>query len=404
MPEPTEVIVIGAGPGGLAAGRALSRAGLPTRILERGEEVGARWRGHYDSLRLNSGRLISSLPGLRMPRRYGRWVRRDDFIEYLGQYAQQIDAPIEFGVAVQRIDRAAEGWTVRTTAGVRQAAAVVVATGINGVAYRPEWAREGSLGGRVVHATEYRNATPYRGRDVLVVGTGASAHDIALDLARNGAARVRISVRTPPVLVPRRMFGASSATITHFTKHYTKTPPAVLNRTSLWMHRLYYGGDASRYLGTPPVGMMTALAERGHGIALEVGLLAALKEGRVHAVAAVEHFDGEDVVLADGQRLRPDAVVLATGQRTGLQPLVGHLGVLGADERPLAHGGGTLAQAPRLHFLGYRLPGGQLPDMRVDAPAIAKQLRRLAIDRPRDDRVRRSPIAEPAVEYPTGHA
>src|SRR5262249_17513903 len=154
------------------------RAGLPTRILERGEDVGARWRGHYDSLRLNSGRLISSLPGLRMPRRYGRWVRRDDFIEYLGQYAQQIDAPIEFGVAVQRIDHAAEGWTVSTTAGVRRAAAVVVATGINGAAYRPEWAGEGSLGGRVVHATEYRNATPYRGRDVLVVGTGASAHDI----------------------------------------------------------------------------------------------------------------------------------------------------------------------------------------------------------------------------------
>jgi putative flavoprotein involved in K+ transport len=370
-----EVVVIGAGPAGLSVRRSLHEVGLRSRVLERGEAVGARWRQYYDSVHLNSTRGISSLPGMRIPRRYGRWVSRDDFVDYLDLYARKIDAPIEFGVAALRIDRADHGWTVRTRSGDINAIAVVAATGIHGVAHIPDWGNGHDFGGKVLHVAQYRNANPYQGSDVLVVGTGASAHDVALDLSRGGAARVRISVRTPPILAPRRMLGFSSAVITYLTKHYLKTPPSVLDRSSLAMHRLIYR-DASLYLGTPPVGMTTAFAERGHGITMEVGLLAALREGRVEAVAAVDRFDGKDILLADGQRVRPDAVILATGQRTGLTPMVGHLGVLGPDERPLVHGAQTLPDAPRMHFIGYRLPGGQLPDMRFDAPRIARTLSR----------------------------
>lgn len=368
-----EVIVIGAGPGGLSVRHALHRAGRPARVLERGPTAGARWSGHYAGVLLNSGRKISSLPGMRMPRRYGKWVRRDDFAEYLRAYARQIDAPIEYGVTALRIDRAGDGWTVHTTAGTTSAAAVVVATGINGTAYRPDWANPGAFTGKILHTADYHDAGPYRGSDVLVVGTGQSAHDIALNLARGGAGRVRISVRTPPILVPRLTLGLPSAAIAYLAKRYSTSPSAIVDRSSLAMQRLFYR-DASRYLGTPPVGMMTAFAERGHGITVEAGLLAALREGRVQAVAAVERLDGRDVVLGDGRRIQPDVVVLATGHRTGLAPMTGHLAVLGADERPLVHGAQTLAHAPRLHFIGYRLPGGQLPDMRFDARSIARKL------------------------------
>src|SRR5262249_28435858 len=172
MPEPTEVIVIGAGPCGLAAGYALRKAGLATWILERSQDVGVSWHSFYDSLRLNTGRVISSLPGLRMPRRYGRWVGRDDFIEYLGDYARQIDALIEFGVAVQRSDAGEDGRSWKTTAGARLTSAVVVATGAKGIARGPDWARKNTFAAEVLPAPEYRNAEPSRGRDVLVVGTG----------------------------------------------------------------------------------------------------------------------------------------------------------------------------------------------------------------------------------------
>jgi len=69
-------VVIGAGPGGLAASWALKRAGIEPVVLERSSVVCSSWRGHYRALHLNSPRRISSLPGMRMERRLGRWVAR----------------------------------------------------------------------------------------------------------------------------------------------------------------------------------------------------------------------------------------------------------------------------------------------------------------------------------------
>lgn len=64
-----------------------------------------------------------------------------------------------------------------------------------------------------------------------------------------------------------------------------------------------------------------------------------LKAGQIEIVAAVEGFDGPSVLLADGTRIQPEAVIAATGYRRGLEPLVGHLGVLGEDGIPLVSGG-----------------------------------------------------------------
>ena len=71
---------------------------------------------------------------------------------------------------------------------------------------------------------------------------------------------------------------------------------------------------------------------------IDVGLIEQLRAGRVTPVAAVERFDGGDVVLADGSRLAPDAVIAATGYTTGLEPVAGHLGVLDERGRPQVQG------------------------------------------------------------------
>lgn len=376
MADLAEVIVIGAGPAGLASAYCLSRTGLAVRVLERADRVASSWHGHYDGLRLNSGRIISSLPGLRLDRRCGRFVHRDDFIRYLDRYADRLDVPIEFGTRVRHVVRHDGGWLVRASDSDHPAKAVVVATGLNAIPIRPAWADPGTFNGELLYARDYRDARPYRDRDVLVVGAGPTAHDIALHLVAAGAARVRISVRTPPILVPRQMFGLSTAWMSHAIKHGRPAlPRGVHDRLSLWLQRICYP-DATRYFGTPPAGLLTAMEERGRGLALEVGLLKALRRGEATVVPAVARLDGSDVVLADDQRIQPDTVILATGHRTGLEPLVGHLDVLGPAGRPLVHGAETLPHAPDLQFIGFRLPAGQLPDMGHDARAIARRLAR----------------------------
>ena len=76
------VVVIGAGPGGLAAAAMLQRVGFRVLVLERGE-VAAAWRSRYDRLHLHTVRWLSCLPGYPMPRSYGRWPSRDRVMEYL---------------------------------------------------------------------------------------------------------------------------------------------------------------------------------------------------------------------------------------------------------------------------------------------------------------------------------
>ena len=102
-----------------------------------------------------------------------------------------------------------------------------------------------------------------------------------------------------------------------------------------------------------------------------------LKEGRVEIVAAVAALDGPDVVLADGARLQPDAVIACAGYARGLEPLVGHLGLLGHKGRPAVHGGATHASAPRMYFIGYTNPvSGMFREFGIDARRIARAISR----------------------------
>ncbi len=366
----SEVLIVGAGPAGLATAWALERAGVRPRIVERADRVCSSWYGHYESLRLNSPRRWSSLPGAVMERRLGQWVRRDDFIEYVTRYARRLRTEVELGVEVGRVDRDGDGWRVESSSGPLHASNVVVATGLNASAYTPRWPGRDSFAGELLHATEYRNAEPFRGRDVLVVGIGASGMDISVDLARNGAGRVRVAVRNPPVIFRRTPAIAPMVLL----MKYVGTSARLTDALTLLQHRLTWGDLERHGIPAPTEGLATAMAKRTHAGTIDAGLVSAVKKGAIEIVSAVEGFDGPDVVLRDG-RIAPDAVIAATGQRPGLGALVGHLPVVGADGRPCVHGGAAAAAAPGLHFIGYRIPPGQLPDMRFDARAIARAVR-----------------------------
>src|SRR3954454_20293601 len=176
-------VVIGAGPAGLAAAATLARQGRPCVVLEQAGSVGASWQGRYHRLRLHTVRWVWGLPGAPIPRRYGRWVARDDVVAYLRDYAERFGVRPEFGVQVRRIERAGSGWRVQTSDGDHDASTVVVATGYSRVPHVPDWPGRDTFTGTLTHSADYREPSPYHGRLVLVVGAGNSAAEIALDLA-----------------------------------------------------------------------------------------------------------------------------------------------------------------------------------------------------------------------------
>lgn len=381
-PAPTDitedrpVYVIGGGPGGLAAAAALRAQGARAVVLEKSGDVGASWRRHYDRLHLHTTRRWSALPGLPMPRRFGRWVSRDDVVRYLEKYVEHHGIEVVTGVEVSRVDRAADGTGWRLTAsGGRELTgrAVVVATGYNHTPRIPDWTGRDTFTGELLHASEYRNPAPYAGKDVLVVGVGNTGAEIAVDLMEGGASRVRLAVRTVPHIVRRSTAGWPAQATGILVR---RLPVALVDRAGGLMARVAVPDLAGQGLPRPDTGLYSRVKDGAIPVQ-DVGLIDAVKRGRVVPVGAVESFDKDAVVLADGERITPDAVIAATGYLRALEPLVGHLGVLDARGRPVAHGGRTPKQAPGLYFTGFTNPiSGMFREMALDAQKIAKRVAR----------------------------
>jgi putative flavoprotein involved in K+ transport len=359
------VCVVGAGPAGLAAAAMLAKVGARVVVLER-TEVGASWTSRYDCLHLHTVRWLSGLPGYPIPRSSGKWPSRDGVVDYLRAYAARSALDVRASVDVDRIDREDERWVVRSAGGDVDADRVVVATGYSNVPFVPDW--PGAFEGEIVHSTAYRNPEPFRGRRVLVVGSGNSGAEIAADVSSGGAAEVLLSVRTPPAIVRRDTAGIPTQLLGIASSHL---PVSVADRVATTMRRIAFPDLAALGLPAPERPYSEFLRRRVIPV-IDVGIVDAIRSGRVRVVADVERLDGEAVVLVDGSRAAVDVLVAATGFRTGLEPLVGHLGVL--DERgvPLVHGAEELAEAPGLHFVGYDVTLGGM--LRV----IGGQARRLA--------------------------
>lgn len=372
--------VIGAGPGGLAVAQALRARGLRAVVLERAEHVGDSWRRHYDRLRLHTTRRLSALPGLAMPRRFGRWVSRDDVVRYLEKYVEYHQLEIVTGVEVFRVERASGGGWLLHASGGREltGSAVVVATGFNHTPRVPDWPGRDTYTGEFRHAAEYRDAAPYAGRDVLVVGVGNTGAEIAVDLVEGGAARVRLAVRTAPHIVRRSTAG--------WAAQYTgilcrRLPVALVDRLARPLARISVPDLSAQGLPRPGTGLYSRVTEGAIPVQ-DVGLIDAVRSGRVEVVAAVDGFEDGKILLADGTRLAPDAVIAATGYRRGLEGLVGHLDVLDDRGRPLTSGAKTPPDAPGLYFTGFTNPiSGMLRELALDAERIAKKVTKHEADR-----------------------
>ncbi|MFF8607733.1 flavin-containing monooxygenase [Streptomyces sp. NPDC015346] len=370
------VYVVGGGPGGLAVAATLRERGVRAVVLEKSDAVGASWRGHYDRLRLHTTRRLSGLPGLPMPRSFGRWVARADVVRYLEKYAEAHELEIVTGVEVSRIERAEDGenWVLHATGGrLLTGRAVVVATGYNHTPHLPEWPGLATYSGEITHASAYRAPAAYRGRDVLVVGAGNTGTEIAADLAEGGAARVRLAVRTVPHIVRRSTAGWPAQRTGILVR---RLPVRLVDRAGALMGRLSMPDLSAQGLPRPDTGLYSRVREGAIPVQ-DVGLVDAVRRGTVEIVGAVESFDGDKVVLADGTPITPDAVIAATGYRSGLEPLVGHLGVLDGRGRPVVHGARCPREAPGLYFTGFTNPiSGMLRELAIDAKKIARAIRK----------------------------
>ena len=361
------VVVVGAGPAGLASAAALGRRGISATVLERSEAIASSWRGRYDRLRLNSSRPFSRLPGGRWSRGTPMFPSRDEVVSYLEDYARRNRIQVLLGTRLERIDRNGDGWILRTSTGDMLADHVIVAAGYEHTGFVPDWPGRDRFEKHLIHSREYRNPQPFRDADVLVVGPGCSGMEIAYDLAEGGAGRVRLAVRTPPNIIIRSPAGPL------FANAMRRLPP---ERADAFMKivRKKEIGDLTEFgLPVPEEGLFARLRRLSVAPAIvDKEVIQAIRDRRIEIVAGVESLDETGLTLADGNRIEPDAVVAATGYRPGLEPIVGHLGVL--NERGAPHAPQGQEAAPGLRFVGYRPLPAHIGHMGHEAKRAAKEI------------------------------
>ena len=364
--------VIGAGAAGLAALDALLEAGFDVDCWERNATVGGHWHTDYESLHLITSRDVSGFVGFPMPAQYPVYPSRDQMRAYLQSFAEAkglIDK-IRFGVAVEEArpsgQQGLDGWDVRTSDGATtHYDAVVVANGHLWDPNLPDF--PGTFTGRSMHSSQYGSIDDLEGKRILVIGSGNSGCDLAVDAA-NARLDSSISVRRGQTFQPKAMFGRPRAELRWLGKL-----PLVLNERVSRLLVDIVVGKPSAYAGLPAPA--TRNLNKQPPVVNNL-LLYWIHHGRITVVPGVTRFEGRTVHFADGSSREYDTVLFATGFNVSF-PFLDHDMFTWRDGAPLRTAGMVLpVGVENLYFIGLAAPRGpQPPVYSMQAALLVRMLR-----------------------------
>jgi hypothetical protein len=306
-----DTCIIGAGPAGLAAARALKERDLPYTHIERNAGVGGLWdidapgSPMYESAHFISSKTMSGFTGFPMPDDYPDYPSYKQIYAYLNSFADHfgLRENIEFNTAVEKVEKLEDGGfrVTRANGVVTEHDHVIVASGVQWYPNIPDIA--GNFAGEVRHTVTFRSPDEFKGRRVLVVGAGNSGCDIACDAGRNADAAY-ISVRRGYWFIPKHIFGKPADV---FAEEGPTLP--------MWLEQKVFGGmlrlmnGDMRRLGLPKPDHK--LFET-HPI-LNTQLLHYLQHGDVIAKPGIASAEGNTVTFTDGTSVEVDLIMLATG-------------------------------------------------------------------------------------------
>lgn len=299
-----KIAIIGAGPVGISAARALKLKGIDYDQFEVDTAIGGNWRhGVYANAHIISSRKTTEFPDFPMPHHYPDFPSAAQMLDYLSSYAEhyKLSDQIVFNTEVKSVSANSTGlWDLKLSNGeTRTYGGVIVCNGHHWDRRWPSY--PGELSAELIHSKDYKDAEQLRGKRVLVIGGGNSACDIVSEAARVGAA-AHLSLRRGYWFLPKTFYGIPTAELLN-----TWLP--------VWMQRIYLCfllkiavGDYSKY------GLMKPdhkLFE--HHPTINTELLHYLKHGKITPHPDIRKFDGKIVEFVDGVREEFDMVICGTG-------------------------------------------------------------------------------------------
>ena len=365
----TEVLIIGAGPAGLATGACLRRAGIPFEVLERKDRVGAAWHHHYDRLHLHTDKSRSNLPYFHFPRDCPKYPSRLQVIEYLSAYAEHFAIKPLHGQNVEWASHEDGYWHTTTQDREYRSRCLIVASGYTAQPKVPRWPGQESYAGEIYHSSEYKNGAPYRDRPVLVVGFGNSGAEIAIDLHEHGA-KPCLAVRGPINVIPRDLFGVPILAIARVMR---RLPNRIVDVLTSPVTRGVFGDLKDLGLMKADYGPFAQVDRMAKVPIIDVGTIELIRQGHIKICPGIERFTESGVVFTDGNELDFDAVILATGFRPAVSSFLINSPAL--DSAGVPRCTGREAESPGLFFCGfYVAPTGMFREIAAEAKAIARTM------------------------------
>ncbi|GKC58771.1 probable indole-3-pyruvate monooxygenase YUCCA10 [Tanacetum coccineum] len=314
MKQETVVVIVGAGPAGIATSACLNLLNIPNVVLEREDCYASLWQKKaYDRLKLHLAKNFCELPHMPFPLSTPTFVPKNMFVEYLHNYVYHfnVDPLYQRSVESALYDKTTKKWEVTAKNMVSGLVEeyigefLVVATGENSEGVIPSVSGLDSFKGSVMHSTEYENGRKFGDKNVLVVGAGNSGMEIAYDLC-NWGAQTSIVVRNPVHVVSKELVQLGMYLLKY-------VPCTYVDKVVLMFSKLLYGDLGAFGIRRPSKGPFLLKHETGRSPVIDVGTISWIMSKDIKVMPAIKDIEDDMIQFADGQKGQFDAIVFATG-------------------------------------------------------------------------------------------
>ena len=336
-----EVIIVGCGQAGLSIAARLRQQNVDTLVIDKHKRIGDNWRKRYHSLKLHNQVHVNHLPYMPFPSTWPTYLPKDKLAGWFEYYAESMELNVWTSTTFidADYDEIERKWNVKIkmfdgSIKVMRPKHIVMAIGVSSVPNRVKIPGIDNFNGELIHSSDYKNGKNYKGKNVLVFGTGTSAHDVAQDLYVHGA-NVKIVQRSPSMIVnvepsaqlPYKLYSEGPSTEdcdlititsplavmkkTHqlLTEETTKLDKSLLDKLKNVGFKLDYGEDNT--------GWQFKYLTRGGGYYFNVGASDLIADGKIKVAqfSDISDFTASGIKMKSGDELPVDLIITATGYK-----------------------------------------------------------------------------------------
>jgi len=368
----TEALIVGASVAGLASASTLQKRNIEYVIIEKESQIATPWRNHYERLHLHTTKGLSNLPYKKFGRNVPLYPSRQQVVDYLVEYQYEFNIKPVFNTEATSIRKEGEFWVTETNNGSYKSKYIIIATGPFGKPKPVSFKGMETFPRKILHSYAYKTGKDFKGQEVLVVGFGNSACEIAIDLFEQGA-KPSMAVRSPVNIVPRDLFGIP---ILKLSLLLSRLPPSIADAINAPFMQLRFGNITKLGLNKMPYGAFKQIHKDGNIPVLDIGTLKHIREEHIRVFSDIDFIKGTTVHFTGGKKANFDAVIAAIGYYRDYEQII-DVDKSRFDDLKVCADKQKYFGKDGLYFCGFWIgPTGQIREISLDAQKIAKDIAR----------------------------